>query len=458
MNIESKNENPKGSLKNRMLNSGLWTMGGHLLSQIIRLSSNLIMTRLLMPELFGVMAMVSVIQEGLSSVSQVGLTESIVNSSRGHEKIFLDTAWLIKILRGFIIAITMLIIATALFFAAENGIIPSNSGYSHPDLPKVLAVSSLGIIVAGFSSTYANALVKQISLKRLVIMELTGQIAGIITMITWAWIEKSIWALVSGGIVSELIKVIISHRLVKNAKNGFNWESNSFREILQTSRWMFLAGLFFYLSSQSDRLILGALIPAEMLGIYTIAFFLSSALRMMLMQVYTRVFFPALREVYNTSPSQLPITYYRIRRTIDMVIFPITAIMMTWADTIIDILYDDRYYQAGQMLEILSISIIGVGFRMADQVIQACGKFKLNTYLTVFQGVMTPVMILSGFYLFQLQGLLWAISLSFIPYNLLSWIILRKIGVLNIKRELLYLPIFPIFYLLCIELKKLTLL
>lgn len=454
MNNDSKNNNTKSSLKNRMFHSGLWTMGGHLASQVIRLGSNLIMTRLLMPELFGVMAIVSVIQEGLSSISQVGLTESIVNSARGHEKIFLDTAWLIKIMRGLIIALLMLFIASVLYYFGSNGVIPLNSGYGHPDLPLVLAISSISIVIAGFSSTHTNSLIKQISLKRLVIMELTGQIAGVITMITWASIEKSIWALVSGGIVSEIIKVIFSHRLDKNAKNSFNWESTSFHEILQTSRWMFLAGLFFYLSSQSDRLILGALIPADILGIYTIAYFLSSALRMMLMQVYARVFFPALREVYNESPSKLSITYYRIRRTIDLIIFPITALMILSAQTIIDLLYDDRYHEAGKMLEILSISIIGVGYKMADQAIQACGKFNLNTYLTAAQGLITPTMILTGFYFYELQGLLWAISLSFIPYNLASWFILRKIGILNFKLEVIYLPIIPLTYMLCLTLKN----
>ena len=50
----------------RIVNAGVWSMGSHGVSQVLRLASNLIMTRLLVPEMFGVMVIANMIIVGLS--------------------------------------------------------------------------------------------------------------------------------------------------------------------------------------------------------------------------------------------------------------------------------------------------------------------------------------------------------------------------------------------------------
>jgi len=80
------------TLKQRTVRSGSWVVIGHLFSQGLRLGSNLILTRLLVPEMFGVMAIVTVIMAGLAMFSDVGLLQNIVQSKRGEEIDYLNTA------------------------------------------------------------------------------------------------------------------------------------------------------------------------------------------------------------------------------------------------------------------------------------------------------------------------------------------------------------------------------
>mgnify|MGYP001354279470 CR=1 FL=1 len=47
----------KPSLRQRILRGGIWTLGGYAAGQALRLASNLIMTRLLVPDMFGIMAL-----------------------------------------------------------------------------------------------------------------------------------------------------------------------------------------------------------------------------------------------------------------------------------------------------------------------------------------------------------------------------------------------------------------
>jgi hypothetical protein len=61
------------SLRQRVLKAGAWTLAGFGASQVIRFGSNLLMTRLLVPEMFGVMAVANVVMVGLSLFSDIGL-------------------------------------------------------------------------------------------------------------------------------------------------------------------------------------------------------------------------------------------------------------------------------------------------------------------------------------------------------------------------------------------------
>ncbi len=91
------------TLKQRAIRGSLWTLSGHTSSQILRLGSNLILTRLLFPEAFGLMALVQTFIIGLEMFSDVGIRPSIIQNHRGNDPSFLNTAWTIQVIRGFML-------------------------------------------------------------------------------------------------------------------------------------------------------------------------------------------------------------------------------------------------------------------------------------------------------------------------------------------------------------------
>ena len=86
--------------KSKLLNGSLWTFFGYGSSQIIRLGSNLVLARLLFPEAFGIMSLVTVVMQGLTMISDLGVGPSIIHSKRGDDPNFLNTAWTIQVIRG----------------------------------------------------------------------------------------------------------------------------------------------------------------------------------------------------------------------------------------------------------------------------------------------------------------------------------------------------------------------
>src|SRR5664280_1625218 len=86
-----------GSLRLRVMRSGGITAVGYAANQLLRFGGNLVLTRLLFPEAFGVMAIMQAVVLGVTMLSDVGITQSIVLHQRGAEPGFVNTAWTIQI-------------------------------------------------------------------------------------------------------------------------------------------------------------------------------------------------------------------------------------------------------------------------------------------------------------------------------------------------------------------------
>ena len=111
MNLEKFTERSRGFLQAAqtiaMRESHQRVLPDHLLKALMDdeqgLASNLILTRLLFPEAFGLMALGSVVLVGLQMFSDAGIGPSIAQSPRGDDPEFLDTAWTAQVLRGVIL-------------------------------------------------------------------------------------------------------------------------------------------------------------------------------------------------------------------------------------------------------------------------------------------------------------------------------------------------------------------
>ena len=134
-------EDEKASLKRRAAQGSLWEMSGRFAQQGLRLAGNLILTRLLFPEAFGLMAMVNVVIRGIQMFSDVGIRGSIISDRRGDDPRFLNTAWTFQICRGFLIWLATCVEA---WFAARV--------YGAPELLLMIPVAGLNSAIGGFRS------------------------------------------------------------------------------------------------------------------------------------------------------------------------------------------------------------------------------------------------------------------------------------------------------------------
>ena len=179
-------------------------------------------------------------------------------------------------------------------------------------------------------------------------------------MVVWALLYPSVWSLVAGGLVAQAVLTLSSHILIPGAPMKFRWDRHHVRDLLGDGKWITLstAGTFFV--SQGDRLILATLLSATQMGFYAIAWTLADVARSFLQRLHGQITLPVLSELFRTRPERAIEAYYRYRRPIDILAFTGTGFLWMAGPEIIHFLYDDRYAEAGWILQVLSLSLASI--------------------------------------------------------------------------------------------------
>lgn len=352
------------SIKKLAIRGAVWTIVGYGSSQVLRFGSNLVLTRLLFPELFGLMTIVGVFLTGLHLFSDLGLNASIIQSKRGDDPVFLDTAWTLSILRGVLLWLCCLGIAY-----------PAAQFYHEPRLLWLLPLVGLSTLIGGFCSTSLSTLNRHLALRQIALFELSGQIVGLIVTLAWAWLSPSVLALVAGGLVSAVFQLVVSHRLNGKRRNRLAWDSSAIKELISFGKWIFLSTAIYFLSSSTDRLILGKLFTLQLLGVYGIALTLSDVPRQVVFAVATKVIYPAYSKFVELPRAEFRAKIIHHRRPMLIVSAIVTALTVGLGDLIISSLYDDRYTAATWMFPMLAVGMWPlVLIQTIDQGLWALGK------------------------------------------------------------------------------------
>jgi len=397
------------------------------------------MTRLLIPEMFGIMAIANVVMVGLALISDMGLRQNIIQSRHGDDSEFLNTVWTVQIIRGFLLWLVAFLLTVVLVNYgqswAEAGV------YAEPILPYVIVILAVGAIINGFESTNAATVNRNLQLGQATRNDILSQIAGLVVMIGWAMLDRSIWALVAGSLFGSACRAILSHIALPGISNKFHWNSRAFQEIIGFGKWVFVSSIFGFLLMNGDRLLLGGLVSTETLGIFSIALLMVNALQSGFSKISSTVVFPAFSIKHRDRKSELRNVYYKFRFIQDTALSILVGFLFVSGNLIIDLLYDDRYSGAGPMLQILSLVLLSQRYNLADQCYLAMGKPELMTLLIVVRVFTLFCFVPAGYFFLGLDGALLGIVLGSYSGIPLSLYLKAKYSLLDIKKEFITLPL-----------------
>lgn len=419
-------DDQQGGLRKLVFRNSVFETLGFGANQALRLGSNLILTRLLAPEAFGVMAVVNIVLYALMMLSDVGIIQSVVRSDRGDEQAFLDTAWSLSIVRGGILCLATWAVAY-----------PASLFYEEPILVPLLAVGGLQLLIAGCESTALFTLRRRVASLQIAGIELGVQFAIVTVTIAAAYWLRSVWALLLGATFGNLVRLVWSHLIPIGYRNRPRWDPAARAEIAQFGRWIFYSSITSFLSTQFDRVMMGRLLGMSALGIYGLAILLSEAIGTLVSKVVTGVFYPTLSRVYNEDPSRLRAEYLSARRMLDTAALPALGLLAMLGDFVIELLWDPRYVEAGWMLRILCLRVAGACVMLPCEVcLVATGESRFGFARSVTTMLAIVIGVPLGFWLGGAEGLIWAVALSELPAALILWPAAIRRDLWSLRREL----------------------
>lgn len=440
---ESAPERPgegEGSLKRRSVRAGVWVGGSHVVSQVLRLAGNLVMTRLLLPEAFGLMAIVLTVWMALGLLSDIGSGTVMVQSERGADEDFVNTAWTLQVIRGVLLWLAALLVAWGLSAAQAQHWIDPATAYGDPRLPALIAAATFGMVIYGCASLNGKLAERRLDLRLVSLIELAVQVGTLVATVVLCWFMRSIWALVLGGLVNALLQCALTHLMYPGPRARLRLEPEAVHELIGKGKWVLLSSLLGFLAVNGDRVLLGGYVDGTTLGLYSIAFGLAGIAPAAFAAIIGKVMYPAFSEVVRDRPADLARSYARFQQVTDVCLGLLAGALFVASDAVIGLLYDQRYQGAGHILALLAIGSIGARFVVVEQIYLAVGQPSLMALAGFSRALVLFVALPIGHAVAGFNGALVAIVLGqFAHWPLAIWFRCRQ-GLTSLRNDMLLLP------------------
>jgi O-antigen/teichoic acid export membrane protein len=326
------------ALESTAMRATFWTVTDYGCGMALRIVNSLVLTRVLMPEAFGLMTLVTTLIVGISLISDIGLGPSVIQSPRGDDPVLLNTAWTLQVLRGLGIFLASLLLAW-----------PMSLLYHEPRLMALLPALGINAVIGSFNSSNLLTMSRHMGVRRLFLLDFSTQIVSLLITVGCALVYRSVWALILGAILSTAYRLSLSfyRRLIPGIRNSFCWDRNSVHTLVHFGKWILLATAFYFFASQADRLILGKLISFSLLGVP----------RSVINAFAQKVGYPFIAKMSHLPIAEFRKIFLRYRLYALLAGAFMLSLMVHLGGFLVTKMYDSRYHAAAWMVPLLALGL-----------------------------------------------------------------------------------------------------
>jgi O-antigen/teichoic acid export membrane protein len=327
-----------------LIRGAIWTIGNFGFALAARTITSVVLAHLLAPELFGIMFIVNSIRTGVELISDIGIGQNIVHNTNAERPEFYDTAWTLRLIRSLFLWLLMLAAA-----------VPVARFYGTPIIGSIMPVLGSGFIIGALGSVAPYLAQKKIRFVRITIYEVTLTTFSNIGIILLAYFMPTIWALVFGALVATTAQSIASYFLLPNVRHRLRIRREYVDQIFSFGSWVFVSSIAYFLAMNFDRFYFGKIASFDVVGVYGIAKSLSELVVQLVLRVNGDLVFPLIAASQLMPRAKLRADLAPKRFAILLVGAAAFGVMITFADIVIKLLYDQRYQAAGWMLPVLLV-------------------------------------------------------------------------------------------------------
>jgi PST family polysaccharide transporter len=331
-------------LKDKVVRGGLSKIFAQVISFALRLGSLMILSRLLEPKDFGLVAMVTVITGFFSLFKDAGLSMATVQCTTvSHEQ--MSILFWINMLVGLVLASLLVIIAPVIA-----------NFYHEPRLIWVTTALAADFIFTGASAQHSALLQRQMRFGALATIDIITLLAGIIVAIVMAAYGFGYWALVGQVVAMPCASAICTWMAVKWMP-GSPRQKAKIRSMVRFGGIATLNGVVVHIAYNLEKILLGRFLGAEALGIYGRAYQLISIPSGSLNSSISGVAFSALSRIQD-DPERQKRYFLKGYTLLIAATLPVTIACAVFADDMIFVFLGGKWKEAVPIFRLLAPTIL----------------------------------------------------------------------------------------------------
>ncbi|MDD2607332.1 MULTISPECIES: lipopolysaccharide biosynthesis protein [Bacteroidales] len=384
-----------------------------------------ILSRLLSPDDFGIVAVATVLLTFFGLITDLGIAPAVIQNreltKQDYDNLFSFTFWIA-------------LIVAFLFFILAGSIAAYYNARQLVIICRILTLSIFfnTINIVPNALLYKEKEFKFIAKRMILVQIITGGLA-----VAAALGGGGIFALLINPVLSAILMFIITIRrfpLQVKLTTGVQ----SLKGIFSYSIYQFLFNVINYFSRNLDKLLIGRFMGMGQLGYYEKSY----RLMMLPLQNITHVITPVLHPVladFQNDMNYLDRSYRKIVRLMAFIALPLSLFLFFSAKELILIVFGNQWEPSVPVFRILSLSVgIQIILSTSGSIFQAAGDTRSLFICGLFSAVTTVSGILAGIFLFRsLEAVAWCIVVTF-TINFFQ-------AYLQMYRKTFRLPIGPFF-------------
>lgn len=264
-----------------------WSAATRWLNRAITLAKVAVLARLLTPGDLGTFAVCTLALALLELVTETWINVFLITKQETISP-YIDTAWVISIVRGVIISLLILVAARplALFF-------------NNSQVTPLLVITSLVPALRGFINPGIVLLQKDFLFAREFWLKTALFMTETIASITLVLIYRSPLALVWAMVAASSLEVFLSF-IFFSPQPKFRFDLDVSRQIVHRGKWITVAGILNYLYQHGDDIMVGRILGQTPLGYYDYAYKISSLPLTEVGDILAKVTFPVYVRMVDT--------------------------------------------------------------------------------------------------------------------------------------------------------------
>jgi len=355
----------------------LWLGSTTAIWQVVSWALTLVTARLLLPEDYGLIALIETITPYLALVATLNLTTWMIQTQTFAEHQQAAMFTLVLLLGA---------IMTAVAFVAAPYIADF---YHRPELAAPFKLVSITFLMRSVYALSDSLLRRDLNFKAISILNLVTGITRSILQLGLAYLGFGYWALVWGIVFRELV-MMLSLCSIRKVKWKFEWDRDLYKQSLNFGATATLATITWIVFSTADKVIVGKLFGITILGFYSMAFYLTELPMSKINSVLRPVLLPYFSQL-KAQPDELRQAFKRISSAYVGVIFPVLFGLALVAPDIVPLLLGKKWIPMIAFLQVICFaSAVRVVLDLISPLLVALGRPEKEFQYNLLQALALP--------------------------------------------------------------------